>query len=181
MKTRFPLSLLALALLLVMVGVGVLASSDSAPVPQRHGLWESFAILRSSPEEALTAADRKSFKSAALVESHGRIESAQRVRNHGSLWVLCAGRHLCIAQPRGAACALENAASRHGVVLGTFLPPTGRHPIPHNFLLQGVVPDDVRKVMVVIGADRQLIARVTGNAFSVERDEPVRLKRLLRD
>ena len=88
---------------------------------------------------------------------------------------------MCIAQPRGASCAPTEVAIKEGVLLGTFRPPTQRQPIPHDFVLQGVVPDGISKVLVVTGQDRGFVATVKGNSFSVESDEPVRLKRLLQN
>jgi hypothetical protein len=43
-----------------------------------------------------------------------------------------------------------------------------------------VVPDDVYRVLLVIGQHRELVTAVKDNVFSVEKDAPVRLKRLLR-
>jgi hypothetical protein len=168
----------------VLLGAGRLASlspSDSPPAGQGPRMSESFKLLRSPQELTHTDADRRSFEAASLAGPHVEFEVTQRVAKHDSLWVLATDRLLCVAQPRGAACAPKSAALKHGVPLGTFRPPTADHPVPHDFVLQGVAPDGVRKVLVVIGKDRQFVADVKRNIFSVERDEPVHLKELLSD
>lgn len=157
-----------------------MAKPTSSPAPEHDEVRGSFRIFRSPPEKALSAADRRSFNSLAIAAPNERPEGAQLAVEHGNLWVLSTDRLLCLAQPKGAACAPKRVAIREGVLLGTFQPPTTEHPVPHNFLLQGVVPDDVKKVQVVIGRNHLLIANVKGNVFAVERDQPVHLKRLLR-
>ena len=174
---------LALALFVLLLGgLGFLGSSShSPPTLERREFHDSFGILRTFPEQAETATDRQSFKSAELVEPRARFKNLQLVaRGSNRLWVLSTGQQLCVAQPKGASCAPKKVSIEKGVLLGTFRPPTKRKPFPHNFLLQGVVPDDVEKVLVVIGKDRQLVVDVKRNVFSVERDDPVHLKRLLR-
>lgn len=178
MKAGSVLSIVLIALLLGVVGLVTLGDSPSAP--QRLSMSQSLGILRSPPESMDTRTDKRSFEAAALVEPHAKFEDTQRVDKRHVFWVLTTNQSLCIAQPRGAACAPKRAAVKNGVVLGTFRPPTKRYPIPHDFLLQGVVPDYAKKVLVVIGKGQHLLVDVKGNVFAVERDDPVRLKRLLR-
>jgi hypothetical protein len=97
------------------------------------------------------------------------------------IWVISAGQQLCIAQVRGAACAPKYRARHEGVFLGTFRPPTKRDPALHDFLVQGLVPNGVRQVALVIGTHRTVVIDVKENVFSFERDEPVHVKRLLWD
>lgn len=71
-------------------------------------------------------------------------------------------------------------ARHEGVFLGTFRPPTNRDPTLHDFLVQGVVPNDVGRVLLVLGSHRKAIVAVRANVFSFEADEPIHVKSLLR-
>lgn len=68
-----------------------------------------------------------------------------------------------------------------GVGLGVFDPPDEHQRGMHNFLVQGIVPDDVSGVRVSIDNGRQLTVDVEENVFSVAADKPIHIKRLLRD
>lgn len=68
---------------------------------------------------------------------------------------------------------------KKGVFLGTFQPPTKRRPVPHRFLLQGVVPDGVKGARVVVGMDQQISIPLKPNIISVEGDVPIHVKQLL--
>jgi hypothetical protein len=85
---------------------------------------------------------------------------------------------LCISEARGAACESWRAASRKGVFLGTFLPPTQNDPRPHAFRLQGLVPDRAQRALLIVGI-RRFVVNVRHNVFSVERNKPIHLIRLL--
>jgi len=61
------------------------------------------------------------------------------------------------------------------------MPPNKEDPLPHSFVLQGLVSDDVQRVLVLIGTHHRHIVHVRHNVFSVERDQPVHLIRLLRN
>ena len=65
-------------------------------------------------------------------------------------------------------------------MLGTFRPPTTSVPVAHDYMLQGVVPDGVSKVVVVIGKDRKTFVDIANNVFSIGRDSPVHILRFLR-
>lgn len=49
----------------------------------------------------------------------------------------------------------------------------------HNFLVQGLVPDGVRRVLVVIGTHRRAAVGVEENVFSVKAEQPIHVERLL--
>jgi len=68
-----------------------------------------------------------------------------------------------------------------GVFLGVFDPPDEYRRDPHNFLVQGVAPDGVERVQVLIDNRRNLTVDVKDNVFSVAADKPIHIKRLLRD
>lgn len=180
LKTRLPLVLLLATLLMGAIGISLVANSTPPQAPQHQEIGGVFRILRGPPETARSGADRRSLKSLSITAPGESLESAQLAVEHSHLWVLSTERFLCLAQPKGSACTPKNMAIRAGVLLGTFQPPTKEIAAPHNFLLQGLVPDDVRRVQVIIGRDHLRIVNVTSNVFSIERDQPVHLKRLLR-
>jgi hypothetical protein len=156
------------------------AASSSPPPTQSHRVREFFALLRSPSVNVRNPAARSSLMSAAFAKPRVRFTHAYLAERDG-LWVLSSKRWLCIAQAEAVSCAPTTVAIKEGVLLATFRPPTKRFPAPRDFLLQGLVPDDVQQVVVTIGKRRQLILDVKNNVFSVERDQPVHLKRLLRD
>jgi len=123
---------------------------------------------------------RRSLASAAGVEPHAQFRNAQLAMGERPLWVLTSERSLCIAQPKAASCTAKRRASREGVFLGTFRIPTKRYPSPHNFLLQGLTPDGVDGVLVIVGESRRLVVDVKDNVFAIERDQPVHRLKLLR-
>lgn len=79
------------------------------------------------------------------------------------------------------ACDRERRAMREGVSLGVFDPPDEHRRGMHNFLVQGIVPNDVKQVLVLINNRRSLILDVKDNVFSIAADRPIHVKRLLRD
>lgn len=175
--------ILLLVFAVVIAGALVAAlgrSSPSAPYPSADSsLSDSFEILRSPSQDAYSPSARRSLRSAALVEPDARISGFHLAKAASEFWVLPTQRSLCIAQPRGASCVPKKVAVRDGVFLATFRPPTKHFPAPRDFLLQGLVPDGVGRVFILIGKRRRLIVDVKRNAFSVERDQPVHLMRLL--
>lgn len=101
---------------------------------------------------------------------------------YGHLWIFTTSKHLlCIMQPRGGGCAPVKMAAKRGVYLGVFRPPTKQRPVLHGFLVQGLVPDDVPQVIVTVGKQRTRVVPVRGNVFSVAAEQPVHVKRLLRN
>jgi len=154
------------------------ASSESSPGPQRP-ISASFRLLRTPSDEPQSSRARQSWRSAAVVAPTARFTDAQLAVATEDLWVVTSNHLLCLAQPRGAACAPKRTAVKEGVFLGTFHPPDSHKPRPHGFLLQGVVPDGVVQVALVVGRHRHLIVDIRVNIFSVERDKPVHLERLI--
>jgi hypothetical protein len=177
---KFVVSLLVV-LLLAAISVIVLQDfRGSTAAPARPGATDPFEILRSPPERMESVAAKHSLRNAAVTEPRVRSKSTtcrQAQRFVGSV-------HPALAVHRPATRSLlcpKASASRDGLFLGTVSPPTKRFPVPHDFLLQGLVPDDVGQVLVLEGKKRQLVVGVTRNVFSVKRNHPVHLKRLLHD
>lgn len=173
---RVLLSFSLLALSLGAVKVIASHSTEEGPSDHRDQILEFFGGL-----QPIRIDRASSLKNVSLVEPRARIEDVARAEGASHFYVAATEKLLCLTQPRGATCARWGIAKQRGLVLGTFEPPTHGHPRPHDFLLQGIAPNGVRHVMVVIGQSHQITVKVENNAFSVKRDRPVRLKRLLWD
>jgi hypothetical protein len=170
-----------LLFLLLLAGAGgALLSIRGEPSPEGQSLDSAFSVLHSPTEMAHNRDDERSWKNTGLVAPKTHFVNAQLVEERARLWLFSSDRLLCLAQPRGAACAPGVEAIKEGLVLGTFQPPTASDPEPHDFSLEGVVPDDVNQVLVVVGKHIEVVVDVKSNIFAIERDRPVHLKRLLR-
>lgn len=170
-----------LAALVAGAAAGIDALSAESPSSQRStNTSQLFEIFGTAAETPRTEADRVSLRNVRLVDSKGVPTNRQLVSQREGLWAVATGHLLCIAQARGAACASQREAYEKGVLLGTFKPPNHRQSKPHDFQLQGLVPDDVEQVLLVVGVRKHLVIDVTHNLFSVERDKPVHLIRLVR-
>lgn len=181
MKPRVLLLILVLALVAGAVPALRVLFPGSQSESEPRGISRYVEILSSSPEIPQTAIDRAALRNVRLVNRRARFSDTQLASQDRHLWLVSTPGLLCVADPRGAACAAKSVAINRGVVLGTFQPPSSNQPKIHNFLLQGVVSNDVDKVLVVIGDHQQLTIPVRQNVFSVERDKPVHLMRLLRN
>lgn len=178
---RRPFQLLAilgaLVGMVVVVSVGVLGGAKAPP----DNLQAVFSVLRTRPE---TAPRRVTANLLGMVPHSEANELLARgmlaTRMRDSTWVFSTTHQLCLVQMRGSSCAPKYVARHEGVFLGTFRPPTKRDPALHDFLVQGLVPNDVRKVLLVVGSHRKVVVDVKQNVFSFERDRPVHVKRLLR-
>lgn len=179
-KCRRLLRLATLAVLIIAVGIAVDRSVTAPAPPEHHGVEDHFSILRSPPEEARSRNARRGLKNLTILKAHPLTSKIQLgSRQRGGLWIIPTKRQLCLSQQRGVSCAPKRAAINNGIVLGTFRPPTSTIPAPHDFLVQGLVPDDVKRVLAIVGHHRQVVIDVNHNLFSIERDEPVNVARLL--
>jgi hypothetical protein len=98
---------------------------------------------------------------------------------HGSVWIFEADDLVCLAHSRGAACAPRGDAIQNGVMLGVFSPPDAHHRALHNFLVQGLVPDGVYRVLAVIDPSHRVLVDVHRNVFTIAADTPIHVKRLV--
>lgn len=171
---------LVLCLLLALLGGCGTAEPGTSNSPNQE-LRRSFRILRTSPEHLRGSERSRILKHLSLDGSQALISEPQRaVTKYGPLWIFPTSKHLlCIAQARGGGCAPVKVARKKGVYLGVFRPPTKQQPVLHDFLVQGVVPDDVKQVVVTVG-NRHTRLSVRRNIFSVKAEQPVHVKRLLR-
>lgn len=171
--------------LLVIVAAGLvicvyILASLSATSDRLGDGAASFGILQTQEEGPVTPADKRSLRNAIDIAPYPRFRTRQLAHRPGSLWVFASDRSLCLAQPKAASCAPMGEAIREGVFLGTFAPPNSNRPYPHDFVLQGVLPDNVRQVVVVLGRRRRLVVEVTNNVVSLRWQEPIRVARLRR-
>lgn len=172
---------LRLSSLLVGTLVGLCISACATPtVRQAPDTRDFFRILRTPPEDARVRADLQGLANIHLYAPGAPISDLQLtiVRQH--LWVASAGGQLCLAQPKGVACKPKEAATSEGVMLGTFQPPSERIPVPHEFRLQGVFPDNVSHILVVVGKGRRRAIGVHHNIVSMTEAKPIHVERLLR-
>lgn len=93
---------------------------------------------------------------------------------------------MCLVQANlgSISCSRRRQARSQGVVLGTFKPPTKEIPALHEFLVLGVVPDDVRFVVATIGRhlhERHIRVAVRNNVFAIAAEQPVLVRKLVRE
>lgn len=173
-----------LVALLLLIGIGVVAkvavSGDAASTSQ--SLQGGLSILRTRPKAAPRRVIESLLGTIHRQEANTAL-SARRplgIRTRDASWVFATRRLVCLAQVRAASCTLKYMAQHEGVFLGTFRPPTRQDPALHDFLVQGLVPNSVRKVLLIVGSHHKVVVDVKDNVFSLERDEPIHVKRLLR-
>lgn len=149
--------------------------------PRDSGLATTFRIFR-SPTETPPEVEKRRIMIGLAAHKERRVPDTQLVKTEqGPLWILHTPRLICISHIRGMACDRRRRAMSKGVGLGVFDPPDEHQRGMHNFLVQGIVPDDVSGVRVSIDNGRQLTVDVEENVFSVAADKPIHIKRLLRD
>jgi hypothetical protein len=142
-------------------------------------LAAAFHIFRTPTE---TPSGPEARRIGAGINGLAEIASTQLViTEHGRLWVFRTGRQACIGHTRGMACTPWRKAVREGLVLGVFDPPDKHRRGLHNFLIQGLAPDDVGGVQVLINNSRYSTVDVEENVFSAAADKPIHVKWLLRD
>ena len=187
-----PLSLvrrfvIPLALSIAALAVAIVIASGSSSSELRRpsldkALALSFQIFRSPTETLPQVAAHRISKALDDTYNANRASNSQlATTKEGPLWVFHAARFVCISHARGMACDRVRRAMREGVSLGVFDPPDAHRRGMHNFLVQGIVPNDVKQVLVVINNRRQLTLDVNANVFSIAADRPIHVKRLLRD
>jgi hypothetical protein len=107
----------------------------------------------------------------------------QRSRtSHGTVWAFVNNSAICLAQGGfgSVACSNWNPGLNKGVILGTFTPPSGRIKRPHDFLVLGLVPNGVGRVLLTVGGRRHRVAVVSHNVFTATGDAPILVARLIR-
>jgi hypothetical protein len=123
---------------------------------------------------------------ARLLKASEKAKPAntQLVRTRGgSIWAFLTGEKMCLVQANlgSISCSKKRLARSQGVVLGTFKPPSNEVPHLHQFLVLGVMPDDVRYVSATIGRHlhkRHIRVPVRHNVFAIAAEQPVLVRRL---
>lgn len=178
--------LVLLALLIAALTIAVVITSGSSTSELERSsldkaLASSFQIFR-TPTETPPQAEAHRISGALDTYNASKVANIQRAATEqGPLWMFHTARFLCISHTRGMACDREQRAVREGVSLGVFDPPDQHRSGMHNFLVQGIVPNDVKQVLVLINNRRKVILDVKENVFSIAGDRPIHVKRLLRD
>jgi hypothetical protein len=154
------------------------SSSEERAAPSQ--VRQAFQIFATDPdhlpdrEELLIQANIGAFRSSSPLSRVHLVPT-----EHGRLWLFTTSNLVCLAHQRGAACAPILKAKKVGVFLSVFRPPTELEPRLHDFLVLGLVPDGVRKVIASADGHR-LAANVEENTFSLAGDQPIQLQRLQR-
>jgi hypothetical protein len=182
LRSAALLSILSLLVGLASTDIGLFGSSGA----QRHHplddtLLRAFRIFE-TPSERLSAADYRRVR--ANIENFESGAELQRTQladsSHGSLWALTTSHLVCIVRTQAAACASKREAITIGVLLGVFSPPDQLRPNMHNFLVQGLVPDDVTQAVASHNGNRSIVVDAERNIISIAGHQPIQLRRLLR-
>lgn len=169
---------------LLVVGSTQFNSHGSPRLVRPNGeLSESFSILRTPPETIPSPEEHRVLSAIQMFDPDATLLMTQLGHRDtdGSVWVILTERLMCLTHTRGTACAPAPRAIKEGVVSGVFSPPSRHRSALHEFMVQGVVPNGVRQVLVTVDNRRHLLVDVKRNLFSVERDAPVHVKQLVRD
>jgi hypothetical protein len=177
-------------LLLALFAVALAAAVFYALTPSRgtkqdssardNTLATAFHVFR-TPVEDLSQAEARRIRAGLKANGlAGATDTHLAATGQGRLWVFTTADHMCISHMRGMACDRKRRATHEGLFLGVFDPPDEDRRDPHNFLVQGIAPDDVGRVQVLIDS-RYLTVDVKENVFSVTANKPIHIKRLLRD
>lgn len=184
MNTR---RILCLTLLTAALAVAVFYTLVPSRSPEQGSsthhsrLAAAFRIFR-TPTKTLPQRDARRIN--ADLEANGLPRPAEihlAATEQGRLWVFNSARQICISHVRGIACSSWRQAMQAGLFLGVFDPPDEHRRDLHNFLVQGIVPNDVDRVLVLVNNRRHLTLDVEENVFSLAADRPIHVKRLLRD
>ena len=159
------------------------ASHLSSNREGEENIAAAFKVLRTRPEYLPPPLVRHISQ---LLKASGKAKPAntQLVRTRkGSIWVFLTGEKMCLIQANfgSVSCTKKRLARLHGVVLGTFKPPSKAVPRLHRFLVLGVMPDDVRYVSATIGRhshERHIRVPVQSNVFAIAAEQPVLVRRL---
>lgn len=158
------------------------SGSAVAPYHQsRDSIARSFRVFRGPSDPPSMAQEIRLRANVEMFEPQPEILRSRLVRtSRGPLWALATTNLVCIVHARGSACAPRVRAIGMGVLLGVFSPPDPRHHRMHNFLVLGLVPDDVIQAVASINGSRRIVVDAKQNIVSVAGDQPIQLAQLLR-
>jgi hypothetical protein len=123
---------------------------------------------------------------ARLLQASGKakpVDTQLARTGGGSVWIFLTREKMCLVQANfgSISCSTKQLARSKGVVLGTFKPPSKEAPSMHNFLVLGVLPDDVGYVSATIGRhlrQHHIRVPVRNNVFAIAAEQPVLVRGL---
>jgi hypothetical protein len=174
------------ALVITALAGAVLFTSDFPDRPKqgsapRDAIAAAFQVFRTPAETPPQEEKRRINEGLATYKARRVFDTQLATTAQGPLWIFRTTRFVCISHARGMACAPKRRAMQEGVSLGVFDPPDEHQRGLHNFLVQGIAPDNVSRVQVLINNNRHLTIDVNQGVFSIAADKPIHLKRLLRN
>jgi hypothetical protein len=184
----FRRTVLALLLALV-VGCGHqssvaphMSSEQHRQVGRQTGVEATFHIFQ-GPTEVLPPPLRMHLRQLLKKGGLHKFEPmrVQRAQTSDTVaWVFLNGKAMCLAQGNrgGLACSPRARVEAEGLSLGVFTPPSKQIPRAHDFLLMGLWPDQVRKVVVTLGTE-QRTEPIRNNLFSDSAERPLLIARAI--
>lgn len=178
-----PLLRLASTCCLCLLLAGCGASRSVANREGEENIASAFMVLR-TPSEHLPPPLAKHIARLLKASEKAKPVNTQLVSTReGSVWIFLTGEKMCIVQANfgSISCLKQRLARSQGVVLGTFKPPSKEVPYLHQFLVLGVMPDDVRYVSATIGRhshEHHIRVPVRNNVFAIAAEQPVLVRGL---
>jgi len=175
-------SCIVFLLLVISAGTILGCSQANLLIPRREANALAFHLF-STPVEHLGAKEEQRIRrtTSAYGLEAGVLRSQLVMTEFGRIWAFVHGRLICIANAGAAACAPRRAARESGVLLGVFSPPNDRDPSIHDFLVQGLVSDDVKAVTVAVAEHGRITVDVANNVFSISASKPIHVLQLVRN
>lgn len=166
---------------MLLAGCGALRLSSSRE--GEENIAAAFKVLRTRPEH-LSSPLAHHIAQLLKASEKAKPVSTQLARTRGaSVWIFLTGEKMCLVQANfgSISCLKKRLARSEGVVLGTFKPPSKEVPYMHQFLVLGVMPDDVQYVSAIIGRhlhERHVRVPVRNNVFEISAEQPVLVRGL---
>jgi hypothetical protein len=165
----------------LLAGCGALHLSSNRE--GEENIAAAFKVLRTPPEHLPPALARHISRLLKASERANPVNTQLARTSEGSIWIFLTSEKMCLVQANfgSISCSKKRLARSQGVVLGTFKPPSKEVPYLHQFLVLGVMPDDVRYVSATIGRhshDHHIRRPVRNNVFAIAAEQPVLVRRL---
>lgn len=166
---------------LLLAGCG--ASPLSSNQEGEESIAAAFQVLR-TPSEHLPPPLAQHIARLLNASEKAKPVHTQLARTRGGpVWVFLTREKMCLVQANfgSVSCSTRRLARSQGVVLGTFKPPSQEVPYLHQFVVLGVMPDDVRYVSSTIGRHshvHHIRVPVRNNVFAIAADQPVSVRGL---
>jgi hypothetical protein len=157
--------------------------SGRDPLPATHSKTQGVEGLHltQSPPVRLPAAVRNQIVSALGPRSAAvRPFRTQHIATpQGDLWLVDGREQSCLIEggKGGITCASNHLVRRYGLAVGIGDAPTQPGGKPHNFLLLGIAPDSIHRVLLKIGAGTQEVP-VRHNVYTHRANVPIVISRL---